>query len=444
MKSARPVVCPAAVLLSVVVLTASATAAPAPKDSTPASRLWQIFKSSREHDLSRPMPTDRIGMYVRASKLIESATPSVDPAEDASPPQDAKGWAGRYSLARKEAWLKQNAAGFALFDKALHAPLLPKHVEQYGLILNMSRGAVLRQLARELIADVHAREMRGDWSGAAQRRLDILQVGNDDGAEGMLTDSLVGIAIQSIGINEASASVGRLTSPQAHAVIKRLDGLLQQRLRLSSALIGEKKYGHKQWNEVLAQPNWRDPKRFDDLSLTQRAELKTIKPAALMKAYDSEMDRQIKVARMPYSKMRQQSGPASTSLVAALAHDWPASAGFVFARTDVANLTWLTAIALQAYKLERGAYPQTLRGLVPGFLPRVPIDPFSGIAPLRYRRTKNTYILWSIGPDGIDDGGKPVVDAASKRSRRVSPAAPPSLPSIFSESKGDYVSGKNR
>jgi hypothetical protein len=39
------------------------------------------------------------------------------------------------------------------------------------------------------------------------------------------------------------------------------------------------------------------------------------------------------------------------------------------------------------------------------FLPAVPLDPFDG-APLRYKPLVKGYVVYSIGPDGHDDGGK--------------------------------------
>jgi hypothetical protein len=42
---------------------------------------------------------------------------------------------------------------------------------------------------------------------------------------------------------------------------------------------------------------------------------------------------------------------------------------------------------------------------VPDFLPRLPID-YADMQPLRYRREQEGYVLYSIGRDGEDDGGK--------------------------------------
>jgi len=42
---------------------------------------------------------------------------------------------------------------------------------------------------------------------------------------------------------------------------------------------------------------------------------------------------------------------------------------------------------------------------VPHYLPEVPQDPFDG-RQLRYRRLEPGFLVYSIGPDETDDGGK--------------------------------------
>lgn len=63
------------------------------------------------------------------------------------------------------------------------------------------------------------------------------------------------------------------------------------------------------------------------------------------------------------------------------------------------------AIALKRCQLKYGKYPPDLTTLVPEFLPEVLRDPFDG-QPLRYRLNPDgTFVLYSIGCDGKDDGG---------------------------------------
>ena len=63
------------------------------------------------------------------------------------------------------------------------------------------------------------------------------------------------------------------------------------------------------------------------------------------------------------------------------------------------------AFALAAYRAENGSYPTRLADLRPKFLAKVPTDIFSA-ADFHYRTGKGGYRLWSIGPNGVDDGGQ--------------------------------------
>jgi len=64
------------------------------------------------------------------------------------------------------------------------------------------------------------------------------------------------------------------------------------------------------------------------------------------------------------------------------------------------------AIAIERYRLaNKGQWPDTLAQLTPKFLPEVPLDPFDG-EPLRYKTLSDGVVVYSVGPDEADDGGK--------------------------------------
>jgi hypothetical protein len=72
-----------------------------------------------------------------------------------------------------------------------------------------------------------------------------------------------------------------------------------------------------------------------------------------------------------------------------------------FARIRLAT----TAIAVERFRLLQGRPPESLSELTPQFLPNVPIDPFDG-QPLRYHRLAKGYVIYSVGQDRHDDGGR--------------------------------------
>ena len=72
------------------------------------------------------------------------------------------------------------------------------------------------------------------------------------------------------------------------------------------------------------------------------------------------------------------------------------------------------AIALERYRLAHGKYPETLEALMPKFIAKLPHDVING-QPLKYRRTEGrSFILYSVGWDEKDDGGKVVLTKGIK------------------------------
>ncbi len=64
-----------------------------------------------------------------------------------------------------------------------------------------------------------------------------------------------------------------------------------------------------------------------------------------------------------------------------------------------------TGLACRLYKSRTGRYPDSLEALVPDLLTEIPIDPFTG-KPLVYRREGEGFIVYSLGSNERDDGGR--------------------------------------
>jgi len=74
----------------------------------------------------------------------------------------------------------------------------------------------------------------------------------------------------------------------------------------------------------------------------------------------------------------------------------------------------ITVTALLRYQQDKGQYPQDLDKLVTaGYLKNLPMDCFSD-KPLVYKKTGDDFLLYSYGPDCIDDGGKPAYNREGK------------------------------
>ena len=64
-----------------------------------------------------------------------------------------------------------------------------------------------------------------------------------------------------------------------------------------------------------------------------------------------------------------------------------------------------TALALEHFRNQKGKLPDMLDDLIPAVIGEIPEDPFTGDDVL-YRRLPKGYVVYSVGRDRVDDGGK--------------------------------------
>jgi len=76
-------------------------------------------------------------------------------------------------------------------------------------------------------------------------------------------------------------------------------------------------------------------------------------------------------------------------------------------REKASMVAYKTLAAVKAYQLETGDFPETLGELVPEYLPEIPMDPFIG-EPFKYVRSEDAVVVYAVGFDLKDDGGKRV------------------------------------
>jgi hypothetical protein len=95
-------------------------------------------------------------------------------------------------------------------------------------------------------------------------------------------------------------------------------------------------------------------------------------------------------------------------------------------------------LALELFRRRHGRYPGTLGELVPDLLPALPLDRIDG-QPLRYRLIDGRPLIYSVGVDRQDDGGRLAVDAKGKPAPWIAAAWPNSSASQVAAVKGDWV-----
>ncbi len=114
-------------------------------------------------------------------------------------------------------------------------------------------------------------------------------------------------------------------------------------------------------------------------------------------------------------------------LLIALCHPGPNRVGVLTETATQQRDAVLVAIALELYRRDHGDWPASLHELSPQYLPTVPPDRYDG-KPLKYRIVEGQPVLYSVGVDRDDDGGR-VPEQGKWQAQRWQP------PSVIEELK---------
>jgi hypothetical protein len=209
----------------------------------------------------------------------------------------------------------------------------------------------LYRLANLLEAEGRLREIDDRRGDALQSYVDSIRLGSEMSRGGFVAHRLTGCACEADGCIRLSRLAPTLDPKEARWVIAELE-------KIDSATVP--------WEEV----------RRNEFGFHQYQVRNSLNP------FKSAMIRwqgrhPIKVAEMRHNKL-------------------------------AAHLRLLTAeLALRCYRSEQLRAPSNLGQLVPKYLQRVPTDSFTG-RPMIYRLQGASWLLYSVGEDGVDDGGDPV------------------------------------
>lgn len=276
--------------------------------------------------------------------------------------------------------------------------------------------ADFRNLARILTLEADVCEDQADWNGAISSRLDSLYLGREVPKGGSLIAGLVGVAIQAIGRANAQPIIENLSAGEARNAVKRMESILADQTPYAQILREEKWAMQASLAEIFRMPRWRSEalKSLTGGGVTgsplDSLRLLFINKRASMKNLSNYMDALITEAELPYQKGRE-APPVPNDAICQIFCPAFEQAGFRFVQNQVENRFTLTALALQAYRAERKKYPESLARLVKeGYLSELPKDPFNLNQPLKYLNKGGAYLLYSVGPDGKDDNGKPAED----------------------------------
>ena len=209
--------------------------------------------------------------------------------------------------------------------------------------------ANLKSLARLLEEEGRLAEMENRYDHAAHSYVDAIRFGNDISRGGFIINRLVGLACEAIGESPLAKLAPKLKPDEARPVIAELEKIDATRVTWAEVQRNENRFSRYQFSKGFNPITW---------VMTRLQGWRSIQRA----------------------KMRHNRVIAHERLLT-------------------------VELALRCYESDQGHAPTELEQLVPNYIHRVPLDPFSD-RPVIYRPQGDYWLVYSVGEDGIDDGGK--------------------------------------
>ena len=399
------------------------------------SRVTATHAPPPRHALPKPNGYDD---FVAATRLLVDEKKLNIPSKGSAYGSTASIAQKRASAVANRAALARLRAGFT-YDY-MEPPLPPTfdyHTPHY---------APYRQLARQLAVEADLKAAAGDWSGALQSRIDAIRLGMEVPKGAIMIGMLVGRACTAIGVNRAWPLVDRLNANQALQAAAELAEIQTHRQPFVKTLDEEERWAEATVRKFIDQTLDPVAQRAKD-SVSGRSPATEKAPrfggeAALLlhwdlSSYTHAMDRYRARAMMPFANP----APIPTNTP-----DWGRTltkiltpnfrVAWVYSLDEKVQVDLLTiTLALHAYRLKAGRYPGTLEALQPEYLSRLPLDPFAIRSGYRYRLTSGNPLLYSVGPDKKDDGGRAIINPKKSKER--------DRHFVRAESIGDIVAGVN-
>lgn len=341
--------------------------------------------------------------------------------------------------AQKRELVRANGAMISETEAALRLPYLEVNTTN-SFTTKLPHLAEFRNLARTLVLAGNVAWDEKQSRLAATRYLDAVTIGRRVPRQTALIGRLVGIACEAIARRPLWERVDKMDEATALYSLNRLTALHGERVPLAVTYAEEAwtmkqmlLEGFRKPDEVAADQA--DPdESSENVAWGLRTYGAVVPNKYITDAIDGYMDQASAKSKEPYPSSKTPPAPPKELFSKFIVPEIvPLRAKYVGNETGDALLR--TALALRVYQLRNGKHPAKLADLVAAkILPAVPDDPFALPGqPLRYKPLPGgKYLLYSIGPDSIDDNGKGIAGKSD---------AGKTVRYIDAKFKGDAVAG---
>jgi hypothetical protein len=376
-----------------------------------------------------------------------------------------------FTLAEKDRLVAENLPAIAELHAGMSYPFMELPARSFATVALYDEDDD-RAVARLLGLEGQTRSAHGDWAGAMNAYLDCVKIGSDLPHGGALTAMLVGVGCERIGRKSAEGVIDHLSSGQARAAASRMEEISANEFPVWQTLRDEEWNLQASLQQLFTNSHWRaefteawsGADADSNSSQTWTAGdvvLQAESPRTAFDNYTRYMNAGIAQSKLPWPAQRSAPPPVlpTDPINQLLLPVFSQGSSYAYSNLALDRLLE-TQLALHAYRLDHGRYPDSLAELVPKYLKAVPLDPFTDGEPLRYRIsadyyivytagnghqaithatehrvTGNHYLLYSVGPDATDDGGTPMFDQQYPSIALSATGRP--------DEKGDIVAGVN-
>lgn len=298
--------------------------------------------------------------------------------------------------------------------------------EHFHLLLE--HAFVLRDAVRVIQLQAHLAAANGDWDEALRCLHTMYEIGDTLRYEPLLVSQLVRIAVHGIALDQAWGMLDGMELSERQLL--ELQQLLEARSYLPEmrrALLGERATGYLAMNDPSAGGGFRMlieaanaelvPWLANDAALAAVDPLwRFNKPAdvalmmELMTEFAAAFELPPNQAAAQIEAIEQRlsdkiAGPIGRVRYAATAGLLPAVQASQNAAMRSVTYGRITAVVAAALRVGKpGAPPATLEELLQAEPGLDASDPWTG-APLRYSVSRDALTIYSVGPNGVDDGG---------------------------------------
>ncbi len=301
--------------------------------------------------------------------------------------------------------LEKHALTFRLLEEAMMGDCLLPAVTSYDQTLPHLRG--FRSSARLFRARANLGVEEGRYAEAALDCIVCVRLGADAARGGPLIAGLVGIACEAIGLHALQDLIPGMQPDDCALAITALRAAEAERVPLAQLLEAEVVAGKRNMKQMFAQQTSQMAENIKTLGVTEEEIARILEnwqPAHSWHAYDSFFQAAIEQARKPYW---EQVAPTSDDPLVQTVAPAVARTYFKYAQGDARLRLALVHLAAQGYLLDKGLPPADLEALVPEYLDMIPDDPFAD-ATLWSAVKDGDFVIYSVGPDGVDDGATPI------------------------------------